>query len=101
MHQKHRKLLIREGVLEPMILAAIGNTNSDVEVQREAAATLCNLALDDGNKLEMLRRGVLTSLIKVAQTEDIQCRIYSVAALANLAEMGAEVQRKMLDESCI
>lgn len=49
MHQTLRMQLVREGGIEPLILAA---KSDSVEVQRETAAALANLALAEENKVE-------------------------------------------------
>lgn len=48
-HQTLRMQVVREGGLEPLVLAAKGDS---VEVQRETAATLANLALAEENKVK-------------------------------------------------
>lgn len=48
-HQTLRMQVVREGGLEPLVLAA---KSDSVEVQRETAATLANLALAEENKVE-------------------------------------------------
>lgn len=47
-HQTLRMQVVREGGLEPLVLAA---KSDSVEVQRETAATLANLALAEENKV--------------------------------------------------
>jgi hypothetical protein len=80
--------MVRESALAPLILAA---STESVEVQRcqrarltapggaffvaldssivrrEVAATLCNLALSEENKVTMARSGVIPALIALAQ----------------------------------
>ena len=88
--------LVREGALEPLILAA--GTES-IEVQREVAATLCNLALAEENKVTMARSGVLPALVALAQSRDRERETHAVACMANLAEMvEGRTQRRMLDD---
>jgi hypothetical protein len=43
-----RVQIVREGALEPLIMSA---RNPSIEVQREAAAALCNLAMSEENKV--------------------------------------------------
>lgn len=47
-HQTLRMQVVREGGLEPLVLAA---RSDSIEVQRETAATLANLALAEENKV--------------------------------------------------
>jgi len=98
-HQLLRMQCVREGALEPLILAA----NSDsIECQREAAAALCNMALAEENKVAMARAGVLPALIKLAQSNDTEREIHAVATMANIAEMvEGRTQRRMLEEGCL
>jgi hypothetical protein len=98
-HQTIRMQLVREGALEPLILAA---STDSVEVQREVAATLCNLALAEENKVTMARSGVLPALVALAQSRDKERETHAVACLANLAEMvEGRTQRRMLDDGCL
>ena len=98
-HQTIRMQLVREGALEPLILAS---QLESVEVQREVAATLCNLALAEENKVQMARNGVLPALIALAQSKDREREIHSCACIANLAEMvEGRTQRRMLEEGCL
>ena len=53
-HAVLRILIVREGAMEPLILAA---KSDSIEVQREAAAALCNLAMAEENKVIMARGG--------------------------------------------
>lgn len=51
-HQTMRMQVVREGGLEPLVLAA---KSDSIEVQRETAATLANLALAEENKVRHAR----------------------------------------------
>ena len=53
-HQTLRMQVVREGGLEPLVLAAKCDS---VEVQRETAATLANLALAEENKVLLVLQG--------------------------------------------
>jgi hypothetical protein len=64
---------VREGALEPLIMSA---TSPSIEVQREAAATLCNIALAEENKIVMARGGALPALVSLLQSNDPQRCIY-------------------------
>ena len=90
---------MREGALEPLILAA---STESIEVQREVAATLCNMALAEENKVTMARSGVLPALVALAQSRDKERETHAVACMANLAEMvEGRTQRRMLDDGCL
>ena len=62
-HPEYRLQLVRDGALEPLIMAAA--TADSIEVQREAAVTLTNLALSEENKAAMARGGTLPALMWV------------------------------------
>jgi hypothetical protein len=47
-------------------------TSPSIEVQREAAATLCNIALAEENKIVMARGGALPALVSLLQSNDPQ-----------------------------
>jgi len=53
-HQTLRMQVVREGGLEPLVLAAKCDS---VEVQRETAATFANLALAEENKVHLVVKG--------------------------------------------
>ena len=53
------------GVLKAL---AVAGRSTDIEIQRETAACLCNLALSDENKLLIAQSDVLTPLVSVAQS---------------------------------
>lgn len=79
-HPVLRIQLVRDGALEPLIMCA---NSQSIEVQREAAATMCNIALAEENKVILARGGALPALISLAMSGDRQREIHSVAALAN------------------
>lgn len=98
-HQTIRLEVVREGALEPLILAA---TADSVEVQREVAATLANLALAEENKVTMARSGVPCALAKLMQSRDTVRETHACACLANLAEMvEGRTQKRLIDEGCL
>lgn len=98
-HQAIRLKLVREGALEPLILAASADS---IEVQREVAAALCNMALAEENKVTMARSGVAGALVKLMQSRDTVREAHACACLANLAEMvEGRTQRRLIDEGCL
>lgn len=98
-HPIIRLQLVREGALEPLIMAA---GSESIEIQREAAAALCNLALAEDNKVIMARGGVLPALISLALSGDSKRETLAVAALANIAEMiEGRTQDRMIEEGVI
>ena len=98
-HQTIRLQLVREGALEPLILAV---QSESVEVQREVAAALCNLALAEENKVTMARSGVVGALIALMQSRDVVRETHACACLANLAEMvEGRTQRRLVDEGSL
>lgn len=58
----------------------------DVEVPREAAAALCALSLNEENKLDMARAGVMADIVALAQVEDHWTVRQACGCLANLSE---------------
>ena len=97
-----RVKIIDGGVLEPLVIAATGlNKNNDIEVQRESAAALCNLALDDSKKLEMSQSGVISAMLKLCSLTDAPCQLFAISTLTNLAEGGSSIQKRILSEGCV
>jgi len=76
--------IMRANALEPLILAA---DSESIEVQREVAAALANLAMAEENKSSIAERGGLPALVKLARSRDRERERYSTAAIANVAEM--------------
>ena len=98
-HPVLRVQIVREGALEPLIMSC---TSSSIEVQREAAATMCNIALAEENKIIMARGGALPALIALLLSNDHQREIHATAALANMAEMvEGRTQDRMLEEGVL
>ncbi|CAM9303250.1 unnamed protein product [Discosporangium mesarthrocarpum] len=98
-HQTLRMQVVREGGLEPLVLAA---RSDSVEVQRETAATLANLALAEENKVAMARSGALPALSHLCDSGDRERQIHAVAAMANVAEMvEGRTQKRMIEEGCL
>ena len=76
--------IVQEGGLNPLVKLA-GST--DVEIQREVGAALCNLSNSDDNKIEIAESGVIPALLYLSQSEDEEVSTHSCATLANLAEV--------------
>lgn len=103
-----RKEVVCQGGLEPLILAASATSNSsssreglDLNVQREAASAICNLALSSDSKLMMCQQGIIPALINLIASGDPVNQVYSAAALANLADVGGIVLDRLLEGGCI
>ena len=78
--------------------AAVDN----IEVQRETAAALANISLNEENKVQIARSGCLPALIQLAQADDRERERYAVMTLANVAEMvEGRTQRRMLEEGVL
>ena len=100
-HAHLRVPLLREGV-EPLIIGAQGNNRfSCTEIQREAAATLSNLALEESNRILIAKSGALPALVNLVKKQDALCQVHAETALANLAESSGEVHELLLSEECL
>jgi hypothetical protein len=98
-HSVLRVQIVREGALEPLILAARAPS---IEVQRETAAALCNMALAEENKVIMARGGALPAIISLAMSGDNEREVHAAAALANISEMvEGRTQERMLEEGAL
>lgn len=98
-HPLIRIQIVREGALEPLIICA---RSPSIEVQRETAATLCNIALAEENKVILARGGALPALISLSMSGDRQREAHAAAALANIAEMvEGRTQERMIDEGVL
>lgn len=98
-----RNELVREGCVEPLILAT-GNEGclvKDIEVRREAAAAMYNLALSPQNGIRMAQSGVVGALISLMSTNDVVGQVYAIGTLANLAERESKVQSKLINDGCL
>ena len=102
MNKSLRIELVALGCMEPLILAVGGESCvKDVEVRREAAATLCNLALAEENGLPMVQSGVVRALISLIDTNDSVGQVFSIGTIANLAQRGQAVQSRLLEDGCL
>jgi hypothetical protein len=87
MHEALRVPLLHVGGLEPLTIAAGGKTRfSCVDIQREAAATLSNLALAEPNRILIAKSGTMPALVDLVRKSDSICQVHAVIALINLAE---------------
>jgi hypothetical protein len=92
-HAALREPLLREGGLEPLILGARGDKDSShIEIQRESAAALNNMAMAKGNRRLMAKSGALSVLKNLLKKNDNICRNHASSALANLAETNSDTQ---------
>jgi hypothetical protein len=99
-----REAILIEGGLEPLILGARGNNrHADIEIQREATATISNLALAEANRLVIAKSGALPALVNITKMPkiDAMCTVHAVTALANLAETSHEIHELLLSEQCV
>ena len=98
-----RLKLVKAGCCEPLILAAGDECakTMDIEVRREAAAAMFNLALSKENSLLMAQSGIVSSLISLMNTDDTIAQVFAVGTLANLAEKGDAVQSRLLQDGCL
>lgn len=78
-----RRLMVELDVLLP--LGQAGRAE-EVATQRETAATLCNLSLNDENKVAIATSSALAPLVGLAQSSDLEVARQAVGAMANLAE---------------
>ena len=100
-HAELRAPLLREGGLEPLILGLrSGNDGSHIEIRRESAAALNNMALARETKIIMAKSGVLPALKDLLNGEDSICRNHASSALANLAESN-DIHDLLLDDCCL
>jgi len=96
-HAELRAPLLREG-LEPLILGLRGG----IEIQRESAAALNNMAMAKENRSLMAKSGALPSLKDLLKSEDYICRNHASSALANLAETSSDgIHELLLDDCCL
>lgn len=101
-HPHLREFILIEGGLEPLILGARGNTrHADIEIQREATATISNLALEERNRLAIAKSGALPALVTLAKSSDTMCISHAITALANLAESSEEIHDLLISAQSI
>jgi hypothetical protein len=94
--------LLREGILEPLVISTQGNNRfSCVELQQEAAATLSNLTQHRENRVLIAKSGALSALVNLLKKSDSVCHWHAGTALANLAESIGEVHTLLLNEHCL
>ena len=99
--EAHCIQMINEGVLEPLLIAVEAE---EVEVRREAAATLMNLSLSKVCILPIVSAGSLAILKRFLLHPDPGTRSFAMAAVANLSEAVEEsgmVHERMFYEGFI
>lgn len=64
-----RRAIVVAGALDAFSLAA--QCEDDVEVPREAAAALCALSLNEENKLDMARAGIMHDIVALAKVQSL------------------------------
>ncbi len=98
-----REDLVDIGCIEPLILVAGDEREliNNVEKRREAMAALYNLSLSLDNGMKMVTSGVVNSIIRLCGVDDTMCQILAVGTLANLAERGALVQSRLINDGCL
>ena len=97
-----REILVDEGCLEPLVLAAGNNSSmADLEVKREAVSVMCNLALSQKNKVTMVQSGVTPTLLSMIYSNDSISQVFAIGTLANLAEGGESIQTRLLEDGCL
>ena len=102
MDAKLRNILVNEGCLEPLVLAASDhNSIVDIEVKREAVSVMCNLALSLENKAIMAQSGVTPTLVSMVNSNDSISQVFAIETLANLAERGGSIQARLLEDGCL
>lgn len=98
-----RLRLVQLGCCAPLILAAGDECiqTMDIEVRREAAAALFNLALSEDNSILMAQSGIVSALSSLMRVDDTISQVFAVGTLANLAEKGYSVQSRLLRDGCL
>lgn len=100
-HAELRAPLLREGGLEPLILGLrSGTEESRIEIRRESAAALDNMAIARESKSLIAKSGALPTLKDLLKSEDSICRNHASSALANLAELN-DIHELLLDDCCL
>ena len=79
---ENRARLVRAGALPPLASAGL---SGEVEIQREVAACLCNISLDEEVRVDTAQV-CMGAVVHLAQSGDLEAARQAVGALANLAE---------------
>ena len=66
-HATNRDMIVQLGVL-PFLADAASNKYDLLELKREVAGLICNLALSDANKLPIAQSPCVTPLVTLAQS---------------------------------
>lgn len=98
-----RKVLVDKGCCEPLILAArhIEGQVKTKDMMRESGAALYNLALCPDNGMKMVQSGLVRAVSTLLDTDDIECQVFAIGALANLAEHGRQTQSRLINDGCL
>ena len=89
----YRPLVVREGILDPLVLMA---RTEEIEVLREVAAALNCLSSVEENKMEICDRSIST-IIAMLLSGDTEVERHACCNIANLMEM-AELHGRLLEE---
>ena len=96
-----RSQLIRDGILEPLIISC---SSESLEIRRMAVANLENLSLSKECVLSMIVSGTLAVLKQLASMDDSQVVLAATTSLANMAEIVDEkslVHDKMISQGIL
>jgi len=74
--------LIAEGILDSL---ASSGFSTELEIQRETAATICSLSLSEPHRVEMAYK-CIQAMIQLSRSNDHDVSRQSIGSLANLAE---------------
>ena len=88
--------LVENGIKPLMAMAESRYT----EIQRDAAAALYSLSINDDNKVKFLKSKALRTLVNMAATTDIDIRLNIAGAMFRLA-MDPEIKRPFVEENVL
>lgn len=88
--------LVENGI-KPLLAMA---ESQYVEIQRDAAAALYSLSINDDNKIKFLKTKALATLVKMAKSTDLDIRMYLSGAMYRLA-MEPEIKRPFVHENVL
>ena len=67
-YSENRYQIVAKGVLPALAMAG---RSRELEIQREVSACLCNLSLNDQNKVAIAKSGALKPLCDLCKSEDV------------------------------
>ena len=76
------------------------STSNNMESNRTAASTLCNLTWNAGNTARMIEEGALPALISLSSLEDRRTQLSCAVAFHNMSKM-TETRGNMVDEGAV